>query len=589
MPDRFPLDKSRPDLLLQYLIQAQQRDNYVAPEFIAELSTTLQIPSVQINALIDFYSFLHRRPRGDFDIYFSDNITDQMAGSRTLLAQLCELLQVEPGQTRTDQRLTLSLTSCTGMSDQGPALLINGLPVTQLNPGRIEQIAALVEQRQALETWPQAFFAVHDHIQRRGLLLNTPQQPGAALRKLQQQGAERVLQELNDSGLRGRGGAGFKTAQKWRLCREAAGEAHYVICNADEGEPGTFKDRVLLQRHASDVIEGMTLCAGIIGARRGFIYLRGEYRYLLPHLEQELEKQRASGLLGAHILGQPEFNFDIEIHLGAGAYICGEESALINSLQGERGVPRKRPPFPVSCGYQNQPSVVNNVETFMAAAKIAVQGSEWFRSQGTADSPGSKLISVSGDCSQPGIYEYPLGVSVAQILSDCGGCDAQAVQVAGAAGKTLICKDFERCIAMEDVATGGSFMIFNRQRDLLDMVKNFTEFFAHESCGFCTPCRVGSHLLKDVLAKVHSGQASLYDLDELRRIGNLMQAASHCGLGMTAPNAVLDTLRDMPEIYRRRLRAAEYAPSFDLDAAVSEARDLTGRDDEQAHLAKGCL
>ncbi|MGB5833546.1 MAG: NADH-ubiquinone oxidoreductase-F iron-sulfur binding region domain-containing protein, partial [Thiohalocapsa sp.] len=394
-----------------------------------------------------------------------------------------------------------------------------------------------------------------------------------------------LLAEIERAGLRGRGGAGFTTALKWRFCREADNPDKVIVCNADEGEPGTFKDRVLLTSYADLVIKGMTLCAGIVGARTGFLYLRGEYRYLVEHLESVLQRRREQGLLGRAIRGRSGFDFDIQIHLGAGAYICGEESALIESLEGKRGVTRKRPPFPVTEGYLDRPTVVNNVETFLAAARIAEHGGYWFRSEGTDQSAGSKILSVSGDCARPGVYEVPFGTSVAKVLADCGAERTQAVQVSGAAGATLAADEFDRVLAFEDLPTAGSFMVFDQRRDMLDMVRNFADFFVHESCGFCTPCRVGGKLLRDLVEKVAVGQGSRHDLQEMRQIADVMRRASHCGLGHTAPNHVLNTLDKFPDIYASRLASAAYSPAFDLDAALSEARALTGRDDAGAHLS----
>ena len=271
-----------------------------------------------------------------------------------------------------------------------------------------------------------------------------------------------MLVEVKASGLRGRGGAGFATGLKWEACRNAQGKAHYVVCNADEGEPGTFKDRVLLTSYADLVFEGMTLCALAVGAQQGFLYLRGEYRYLLDHLNAVLERRREKNMLGKNILGQAGFDFDIEIHLGAGAYICGEESALIESLEGKRGTPRNRPPFPVTHGYLDQPTVVNNVETFCCRAAIAHRRGS-LRAIGTAKSTGSKLISVSGDCARPGIYEYPFGVTVREMLEDCGAVNTQAVQVSGPSGICVGEKEFHRKLAFEDMPTAGAFMVFDRQ------------------------------------------------------------------------------------------------------------------------------
>ncbi len=573
-----------PDRLLQYLYEIQYQYSCISQQAIKLLCQKLSLSEAHIQTVIGFYSFLHTTARGSYDILLSDNITDHMLGSRELLHSLCNKLNITPGKPRKDGRVTVDTTSCTGMCDQGPAMLVNGWTITRLDENRIETIAKLIESQTDIKQWPKEFFHVEDNIQRHDILLSDKSHNGDALKSLIEQGGETLLQQIESADLRGRGGAGFKTGMKWRFCTQAEADQHFVVCNADEGEPGTFKDRVLLNTYADRVFEGMTLCAGIIGASQGFLYLRGEYRYLRQALEQVLQKRRESGLLGNNILGKSGFDFDIEIHMGAGAYICGEESSLIESLEGKRGIPRKRPPFPVTQGYQNQPTVVNNVETFMTATQIAIHGADCFRSSGTEESSGTKLLSISGDCDKPGIYEYPFGVSIQQVLHDCGAKNPQAVQLSGAAGSTISVEEFQQVIAFEDLATGGSFMVFNKQRELLDMVLNFSHFFAHESCGFCTPCRVGSSLLKDLLDKVHAGHASRYDLGEIRKIAQLMQTSSHCGLGTAAPNSVLDTLDKFPHIYEERLRQSDYEPAFDLDAALQESRDITGRNDAGAHI-----
>jgi [NiFe] hydrogenase diaphorase moiety large subunit len=574
-----------PDCLLQYLCALQQQYSHIPEEAVALLSSSLQIPEVQIYGFVDFYTFLHRDARGDFDILFSDSITDRMLGSLSLLDSLCEKLDIEPGIPRADGRVTVDVTSCTGICDQGPAILVNGLVVSRLDEDRIGKIAELVEAATPLSDWPQAYFTVVDNIQRSDILLNDKIINGSAIACLFDNDSDAILTAIEQSGLRGRGGAGFNTAMKWRFCRDTEAAEHYVVCNADEGEPGTFKDRVLLNSYADNLFEGMTLCAGVIGAKKGYLYLRGEYFYLLEPLQQTLQKRREHNLLGSDICSHKGFDFDIDIHLGAGAYICGEESALIESLEGKRGIPRKRPPFPVTSGFRNQPTVVNNVETFIAAAKIAVFGADWFRSVGTGESAGTKLLSISGDCTRPGIYEYPFGVSIRQVLEDCGAADVQAAQVAGAAGSTIPPDEFDRKIAFEDVSTGGSFMVFSQQRELLDMVQNFAHFFCHESCGFCTPCRVGGALMKNLVDKVMVGHATRNDLNEMQNIGHIMQHASHCGLGVTAPKPVLDTLEKFPDIYAKRLANRGFEPAFDLDAALEESRQITGRDDAEAHIA----
>jgi len=599
--EKWGHDSSR---LLQILIGLQQALNHIPADAIQFLAAELSLPRAVVEGVISFYSFLHQQPRGDYDILISDNIVDQMAGSRDRTKQLSERLGVTPGSTSKDLKLSLGHTSCTGMGDQGPAALINGQTITRLTPERIDEIAEYIEKDLPVTEWPRELFHVEENIHRRDLLLDSELQDGASLRAYLKKGAQQLLDELDVSGLRGRGGAGFKTALKWRFCHEAAcsdddlvcdpdklnpdkDRHRVVVCNADEGEPGTFKDRVLLQAYADRLFEGMTLCAAIIGARQGFLYLRGEYLYLLEPLQQELQKRRDAGLLGNNILGQDGLDFDIEIHLGAGAYICGEESSLIESLEGKRGVPRIRPPFPVTHGYQGRPTVVNNVETFIAAAMIADRGPGWFRSRGTEASSGTKLLSISGDCARPGIYEYPFGVSIQTILEDCGATDTQAVQVAGAAGMTLAADEFGRSIGFEDVPTGGSFMIFDDSRNMLEVVHNFVDFFVHESCGFCTPCRVGNSLLKKRLEKVLVGHATGMDIEKMQEIGALMKSASHCGLGTTAPNPVLDTIEKFRPIYDERLKSTSFEPAFDLNEALEEARELTGRKDPGAYTEGG--
>jgi [NiFe] hydrogenase diaphorase moiety large subunit len=264
--------------------------------------------------------------------------------------------------------------------------------------------------------------------------------------------------------------------------------------------------------------------------------------------------------------------------------VCGEESALIESLEGKRGVPRNRPPYPVTHGYLQQPTTVNNVETFCAAALIALRGGEWYAGIGTAKSTGTKVLSVSGDCARPGIYEYPFGVTVREVLEDCGAEHTQAVQISGPSGTCIDTTEFGRRIGFEDLPTAGAFMVFNESRDLFEVARNFTHFFAHESCGFCTPCRVGTTLLCHVMDKIHGGKGSQYDLNQIVRLNRLLQASSHCGLGHTACNPLLDTIKRFRPAYERRLESLEFEPAFDLDGALARARAMTGRDDVGAHL-----
>ncbi|MGB9194692.1 MAG: NADH-ubiquinone oxidoreductase-F iron-sulfur binding region domain-containing protein, partial [Azonexus sp.] len=501
-------------------------------------------------------------------------------------------------------------TSCTGMCDQGPALLVNNYAVAGLTATRIDEIAELIRSKVPLGEWPAEYFKIEDNIRRADILLGSDLKPGDALRAARARapsdgqmasnmrswreglptglsGPISMLDEIKRANLRGRGGAGFSTALKWEACRNAplkAGLQRILVCNADEGEPGTFKDRVLLAKYADLVFEGMTVASYAVGATRGFVYLRGEYRYLLDHLNAVLAHRRRKNLLGTNILGIPGADFDIEIHVGAGAYVCGEESALIESLEGKRGTPRNRPPFPVTNGYLDQPTIVNNVETFAAAALIALNGGDWYAGIGTKHSAGTKILSVSGDCARPGLYEYPFGVSIRQVLEDCGAKDTQAVQVSGPSGVCVSQDEFDRIIGFEDIPTAGAFTVFNDTRDMFQVARNYVHFFQHESCGFCTPCRVGTSLLKNLMDKLNNGCGSPYDFSEIEKLNQLLQSMSHCGLGHTACNPVLDTIAKFRPAYEKRMMQQDFAPAFDLDRALASARQMTGRDDPAAHF-----
>jgi len=577
------LDRHRRDgtRLMQILRETQEALGWLSPDTLGDIASAIGWPRVRVESTAGFYSFFHTRPLGQYRVLFSDNITDRMLGSHELMQALCKKLWLEPGRVSEDGLVSVDTTSCTGLCDQGPAALVNYRAISQLTPERIAAMADLIRGKVPLAEWPTEWFHIEDNIRRRDALLDHGLAPGEALTAALARGPQGLLDEIKLSGLRGRGGAGFSTGLKWQSCRDAPGKEHYVVCNADEGEPGTFKDRVLLTTCADLVFEGMTLAGFAVGARKGLLYLRGEYRYLLEPLEAVLARRRQAGLLGNPIAAH---GFDIEIHLGAGAYICGEESALIESLEGRPGKPRIRPPFPVTHGYLDQPTTVNNVETLASACLIARHGGAWFKAIGTEKSAGTKLLSVSGDVARPGIYEYPFGVSIAQVLADAGAAGVQAVQISGAAGNCLADDEFDRRIAYEDVPTAGSFMVFDHCRDMFEVASNFVHFFAHESCGFCTPCRVGTAVNRRLMDKLSAGHGSPYDINEMYKMHRLMQGASHCGLGNSSTTALFDMLNKFKPAFERRLHSLEYEPGFDLDSALSQARQMTGRDDAGAHL-----
>ncbi len=374
---------------------------------------------------------------------------------------------------------------------------------------------------------------------------------GVGLKKALSLKPDEVVNEVKESGLRGRGGAGFPTGLKWEFALKEKADEKYVICNADEGEPGTFKDRKLLMEQPEKVIEGLTIAGYAIGANQGFIYLRGEYVYLLKTLEKAVEGLKKQNLLGKNILNSG-FDFDIEIRLGAGAYVCGEEFALIESMNGYRGEPRNKPPFPTQKGFRDKPTVVNNVETLCFIPYIISKGADWFKSFGTEGSAGTKLFSVSGDVEHPGVYELELGITLNELLEAVGAKNPRAVQVGGASGVCVAKKDFDKPISFQGLPPGGSIVVFGEDRDMLKVLKNFLEFFVEESCGQCTPCREGNFRLLEGVNMLEKGECSVRYVRELLTLCEVMKTSSKCGLGQTSPNCFLTILENFKDeiLYR---------------------------------------
>ncbi len=342
---------------------------------------------------------------------------------------------------------------------------------------------------------------------------------------------DQIIKEMLESGLKGRGGAGFPTGLKWKYTAAEKEPVKYIVCNADEGEPGTFKDREILDRVSYKVYGGMAIAGKAIGAKQGIVYLRGEYRFLLPQLMTELESFHK-------MIGEIGFDFKIRYCLGSGAYICGEESALFESIQGDRGEPRNKPPYPTTSGVFGKPTSINNVETLVTAMEIIKHGAAKFTELGTKDSRGSKVFSVSGDTPTPGIFELELGMSVQEFVNEFGDGDTKAVQVGGASGFCVPRKKFQSTIiGFEGVPTGGSMKLFNSSRSMYNVLHNYLDFFAEESCGQCTPCRVGCQQLLKGVEKVKKGEVKSTYLNELVKLAETMKIASKCGLGQSVGNA----------------------------------------------------
>ncbi len=352
---------------------------------------------------------------------------------------------------------------------------------------------------------------------------------------------EEIIQDILDSGLRGRGGAGFPTGLKWKYTAAEKDPVKYIVCNADEGEPGTFKDRQILDEVPRKVFGGMAIASKAIGAKTGYIYLRAEYKFLVPKLQEELHNFH-------NILKELKHNFTIHLRLGSGAYICGEESALFESIEGYRGEPRNKPPYPTSSGLFGRPTSINNVETLVYAVTISRLGAQHFYVLGTRDSRGSKVFSVSGDTPKAGIYELELGMTVERFVDEFGDGDTKAVQVGGASGFCVPRKKFsETIIGFEGVPTGGSMKLFNSSRSMYNVLHNYLDFFSEESCGQCTPCRVGCQQLLHGIEAVKKGDKNIRYLDELFKLAGTMKLAAKCGLGQSVGNAFKSIVENFKE------------------------------------------
>ena len=576
--------------MMDILIDVQDRFRQVSSLALETVAEATGQSRIHVEGVASFYAFLSLEPKGRVTVRFCDDIVDRFAGMPKVVAAFEDALSVRLGETSADGAVSLEYTPCIGLCDQAPAAMINDVVVTRLTVEKARRIAealaagvqpeALVSDRFAeLTPHERAVRMVDNNIRHAGAVLLGPVPENAGLTAALAKRPNQIVSDIVGAGLRGCGGAGFPTGRKWRSVAEAEGERRFVICNADEGEPGTFKDRVLLTERPDLMIEGMTIAARAIGAREGLIYLRGEYAYLKPLVLETLERRRDRGLLGQAIMGVEGFDFDIRLQMGAGAYICGEEGALISSCEGLPGEPKTRPPFPATRGYLGFPTIVNNVETYCHAARILHRGPEWFFNLGIDGSHGTKLYSVSGDCLNPGIYELPYGLSVAELLEMAGAEDAAAVLVGGPSGEMVARDKFHRRLSFDDLAGGGAVVIFDRSRNILEIVEYYMSFFVHESCGYCTPCRVGNVFLQQAVAKFREGLANPEDIDYLRDLSATIKETSRCGLGISSPNPILSTLDNFPLVYSAMVKPSGNGlrATFDVQAAIDGARKLAHR------------
>jgi len=586
--EKYHHDKTR---LMDILIAVQAEYGYISPESVSLIAHELNMSEVDVEQTISFYHFFSMKPAGKYSIYLNDSAVANMMGRAEVAATFEKLTGIKFGQVTPDGLIGLFSTSCIGMNDQEPAAIINNKVFTKLTSFRAKEIIRDIKEGKAVESMFSASYGdganrhddvrsvVSNNIRKIGPVLDPNYKVGEAIKKIITMTPEQVINEIKHSGIRGRGGAGFPTGLKWEFCRNAPAPQKYIFCNADEGEPGTFKDRVILTELPRLLLEGMVIAGYAVGATEGILYIRYEYKYLESYLQKIIDNARQKNYMGKDIMGKKGFDFDIRIQFGAGAYVCGEESALIESAEGKRGEPRDRPPFPVEKGYLEMPTVVNNVETLCAAVKVVLKGGDWYRSFGTSESTGTKLLSISGDCRYPGVYEIAWGFSVNDILEMVGTTgNVQAVQVGGPSGSLIGPDEFKRTLGYEDLATGGSLIIFDESRDLLnDIVMNFLDFFIEESCGSCSTCRIIPSVLKKKLEKILNARGVKKDIDDIVEWAKHLKA-SRCGLGQTAANPLLTSIKNFRHLYESKVQTRkDYDMGFDLQNAVKEACEITNR------------
>lgn len=571
------LSVSRRDLLLPVLHAIQSRAGWISPGALNYVAQRLNLPPAEIHGVASFYAMFSLAPRAPVVAHVCDDIACITRGAEKICAALEKNLG--PAGSFTERSGATWLRSpCLGLCERAPAALISAAgesprervvaPATAdsiqsaLHDAEAGRLPAEADTLNAKVSVPQSGNPQLRLLRRVGHTdpanLEDYRRLGGyeALRRAIEMGAEKIIREVIDSRLLGRGGAAFPTGKKWEalFLQRGSGRPHYLVCNADESEPGTFKDRVLMEGDPFAVLEGMTIAALAVGAEKGFIYIRGEYPLAAEHLTKAIKVARAQGYLGSRILGS-SFSFDVEIRRGAGAYICGEETALFNSIEGYRGEPRNKPPFPTQAGLFRQPTAVNNVETLVNIPEIILHGGAAYARIGTAQSSGYRLLCLSGHVINPGVYEIPFGATLREAITLAGGVGGtgklQAVLLGGAAGTFVSPGELDTPLTFEGTraigATLGSgvIMLFDDATDLKQILLRIAEFFREETCGQCVPCRVGVTRQKEALERLIEKKPLGSNQQELRLLQEMAQAmrdASICGLGQTASSALLSAM-----------------------------------------------
>ena len=553
--------------LLQRLCETQKqaKDRHLSQQVLKGISEDLGLSMAFVRGVATFYSMFSERPRGRHIIRVCESPQCQLAGGKELVEELQKLLDIAPGETSADGMFTIEFSSCLGACDNAPAISIDDALYTNVKQ---EDLPKILEEARRVD-WvgprqgpsvvlgePRRLFK--DYKPAGEMKEGVPTGSYAGLRHaLTELSPDEVLATIKESGLRGRGGAGFPTGRKWEFTRNASGEPKYIVCNADEGEPGTFKDRILLEETPHLIIEGLILAGYAVGATQGYIYIRGEFAESIKRMGEALAEARQEGYLGGNILGK-DFSFDIEIHQGAGAYVCGEETSLIESIEGKRGFPRLRPPYPASAGLWGKPTVVNNVETLANVPLIISSGVKDYRSLGTQSSPGTKLYPLSGAVNNPGVVETEMGVTLRHLIFKFGGGMAEGTEfsvalVGGAAGVFLgeemldVPLEYDSLAERGAVLGSGAVLVLDKGCKISHLLFDILHFFAHESCGKCVPCRIGTARLVELMERFTEGTGTEEELDLMLKTAQVMRETSLCPLGQSCYpmlQSALDYFRD---------------------------------------------
>ncbi|MGO9621482.1 MAG: NADH-quinone oxidoreductase subunit NuoF [Desulfobaccales bacterium] len=554
--------------------------NWLPMEALQLVSQGMDIPYPYLYGVISFYTMFSPTPRGKYLIRMCESPPCHIWGADDLLEGLQAELGIKVGETTGDGLFTLEATACLGVCEVSPAMQINEVVFGRLTPERLKNIIAdyragktvdyktLPRTTNPLSDYPVSgdelvLLANVDRIDPLSLDAYLEQGGYEALKKALAMSQEEVVNTVKDSGLRGRGGAGFPTGLKWSFTRPNPNSPKYIVCNADEGEPGTIKDRYLMEGDPHRVLEGMAIAGYAVGASGGYIYVRGEYYLSMYRLNKAIEDATARNLLGDHILGSP-FSFHIQVQTGGGSYVCGEETALIESIEGERGNPRVKPPFPGVVGVWDKPTIVNNVESLASVPSIVMHGSEWYKSKGTEDARGTKIFQVVGHVQKPGIVEANLGMTVRQLIDKYGGGVREgrkykACQTGGSSFGFFLDEQLDtpmeyKAMAVAEGALGsGTMLVMDDTTCVVDVVRSILYFFQHESCGFCLPCRRGTRVLYELISKVAAGRGARADLDRMISLSQIMVDSSNCALGMSPYFFIKTTIERFADEYQAHL------------------------------------